>query len=172
MVLRYTFFRTLSLFIVYLLVFLLFLFGTLDEFGIISAGHFENGFKHFSFAIICFLATIFVFGAIIDLLNTKQIEVYRDRVVKRVKIPFPMQRDKVIYYKRASFLLASMGISFSEAKTFFCWPNKNLIIETSRFKKEDEARFIKFLAQISGRNENEFLRPFETDGTSQKLIKE
>ncbi|AEE13728.1 hypothetical protein Thena_0076 [Thermodesulfobium narugense DSM 14796] len=179
MVLRYTFFRTLSLFLLFLLAFLLSVLMALI--GIFDV-HLKSGFQRFMFATVGPLATFYALWVMIDLVNTKQIEVYRDRVVKRVKIQFLTQKDKAVYYRRAKYAMNWMGMLITEAKGIlldimyligFLGYNKGFIVYTSRFKSKDEARFIKFLAQISGRNEGTFCRPVGyCDLFLQKFIKE
>lgn len=148
-------------------------------FGIIPFDvHIDNKLNRFFGVTFCPLFTIFALWLMIDLINTKQIEVYRDRVVKRVTIPFPMQRDKAVYYKRAKYAMNWMGMVITEAKSIFLSItifafSKGFSIYTTRLKGKDEARFAKFLAQVSGRNEGEFLyKPTFTCDSLQKLIKE
>ncbi|HEM56399.1 MAG TPA: hypothetical protein ENO30_06550 [Thermodesulfobium narugense] len=123
MVLRYTFFRTLSLVLFYLLGFLMVLCLTLMGFGI---------------------------------------------------VPFPMQRDKTVYYKEARYRMNSMGMYITEAKGISVYISfKGFTIYTSRFKGKDETRFIKFLAQVSGRDEGIFCRPLShIELFYQKFMKE
>ncbi|AWB09462.1 hypothetical protein TDSAC_0072 [Thermodesulfobium acidiphilum] len=175
MVLRYTFFRTLSLVLFYLFCFLMFLGGTLTGFGIVPLGGMDDNLYRFLCVTFAPFATIFALWEIIDLVNTKQIEVYRDRVVKRVTIPFPMQRDKTVYYKEGRYRMNSMGMYITEAKGISAYIRgfKGFYIYTSRFKGKDETRFIKFLAQVSGRDEGIFCRPLShIELFYQKFMKE
>jgi hypothetical protein len=104
---------------------------------------------------------------VVDLLNTKQIEVYNDRIVKRVRISFLTQRNRVIYYDRiVDGGIWWIGIIFKERWRWGLW------VYTSRLKKEDEMRFYEFLSQISGRPKEFFMyRPIYMRGFK-KLIKE
>ncbi len=178
MVLRYTFFRTLSLVLFYLLCFFLFLPVPLMGLGIIPLGSVDNLFNRFLCVTLGPLGTIISLWKIIDLTNTKQIEVYRDRITKRVKIPFPMQRDKSVYYKGAKYQIGNMGMLITEAKNIpfsigYLGYSKGFYIYTTRFKGKDNVRFAKFLAQVSGRNEGEFLiLPTFSSTFFHKLIKE
>ncbi len=98
---------------------------------------------------------ILVIWLILDLLNTKQIEVYRDRIVKRVRVSFLTQRDKVMYLDKVGYNLMWLGILLSETRHIAL--RKGALIYTSRLKKEDEIRLAEFLAEVSGRKKDEFL---------------
>ena len=142
-----------------LLVFILFIFLWFVSLGIFAAPPVEK-----IGGTILFIAGIWL---MIDVINTKQIEVYRDRIVKRVRIPFPTQRNRVIYYDRVvDGGVSWIGIIFKERWRWGLW------VYTFRLKKEDEMRFYEFLSQISGRPKEFFMyRPIYTCGFK-KLIKE
>lgn len=110
---------------------------------------------------------------VVDLLNTKQIEVYRDRIVRRARISFFTQTDKVVHFSKARYQFLWLGILLSEVRFLTYLTKRGTILYTSRLKKEDEIRLAEFLSQISGRNKEVFLyRPKYGTLFFEKLIKE
>ncbi len=115
--------------------------------------------------------TIFGIWLIIDLLNTKQIEVYMDRIVRRVWIDVPFLREKTIYFKELYFEPMWSGLTIARKKVLFRPMGGGFFFHTSRLKREDEIRLAEFLSQISGKNKDIFLyRPIF--GKWYKLIEE
>ncbi len=117
--------------------------------------------------------TIFAIWLIIDLLNTKQIEVYMDRIVRKVWIDVPFLREKTFYFKEIYFAPDWSGLFMCTARKigwFYIGPR--LFFHTSRLKREDEIRLAEFLSQISGKNKDIFLYRPIFFGKCYKLIEE
>ena len=114
---------------------------------------------------------ILVIWLILDLLNTKQIEVYKDRIVKIKRffiLPFLGKRE--VKLEGQIFIMRnSFGISFSNSN-MFSFPSLGCGILTSRLEKEEEMKFAEFLSKITGESINYFLyRPF-TDFWNRKFM--
>ena len=113
---------------------------------------------------------ILVIWLILDLLNTKQIEVYKDRIVKRVRIDIPFFREKIIYFQDLYFMPQWWGLLLAK-KIGWCYTRgPRFFLYTSRLSKNDERKLADFLAKVSNRDPQEFLkRPIF--GVHKKLIK-
>ncbi len=116
--------------------------------------------------------TIFAIWLIIDLLNTKQIEVYMDRIVRRVWIDVPFLREKTFYFKEIYFMPIWSGLFIARKIGWFYTKGPRFFFHTSRLKREDEIRLAEFLSQISGKNKDIFLYRPIFGSKSYKLIEE
>ena len=162
MVLKYTAPRVASLTIVFSLFPLMYLVVYNELYQLNTFDYYFVKYGGLLFSIGCL-------WIIVDLLNTKQIEVYRDRIVKRVRITFPTQRDKTVYFVEARYELLWVGILLS--KTRWIAQRKGFILYTTRLKKEDQIRLAEFLAKVSGRPKEVFLyRPAISNFSFEKLI--
>ncbi len=129
----------------------------------------KNMFDYYLIKYIGLICSIGAIWLILDLLNTKQIEVYKDRIVKRVRIDIPFFREKIIYFQDLYFMPQWWGL-FLAKKIGWCYTRgPRFFLYTSRLSKDDERKLAEFLAKISNRDPQEFLkRPIF--GVHKKLI--
>ncbi len=104
---------------------------------------------------------IFEIWFTLDLLNTKHIEVYMDRIVRRVWINVPFLREKTFYFKEIYFMLNWSGLFIARKIGLFYTKGPRLFLHMILFKREDAIRLAEFFSRISGKSKDLFLyRPF------------
>ena len=131
----------------------------------------KNMFDYYLIKYVGLICSIGAIWLILDLLNTRQIEVYKDRIVKIKRffiLPFLGKRE--VKLEGQIFIMRnSFGISFSNSN-MFSFPSLGCGILTSRLEKEEEMKFAEFLSKITGESINYFLyRPF-TDFWNRKFM--
>ena len=137
--------------------------------GLTGPNEYRNNIEYHILKIGWLIFGVLVIWLILDLLNTKQIEVYRDRIVKRVRIDIPFFREKAIYFQDLYFMPQWWGL-FLAKKIGWCYTRgPRFFLYTSRLSKDDERKLAEFLAKVSNRDPKEFLnRPIF--GVHKKLI--